>query len=111
MSLGTHLKALRDARGLGLRKTAKAVDISPAYLSRLENDQVAPPSEKVLLSLAKELGENPDVLLAIAGRVSQRLQDIIVRRPQLFAQVIEFLADQPDHAVLRVVREVRDGKW
>jgi hypothetical protein len=43
--------------------------------------------------------------------VSSDLQDVIVRRPQLFAQLIRQLKDMPDHAVLRIVREVRDGNW
>jgi hypothetical protein len=36
---------------------------------------------------------------------------VIVKRPALFAQLIRELADAPDGAVLRVVREVRDGQW
>jgi len=29
----------------------------------------------------------------------------------LFADLIRQLKDTPDHAVLRLVREVRDGEW
>ena len=29
----------------------------------------------------------------------------------LFADLIRQLKDMPDHAVLRLVREVRDGEW
>ena len=29
----------------------------------------------------------------------------------VIAQLIRELKDLPDHAVLRLVREVRDGKW
>ena len=52
-----------------------------------------------------------DVMLAMAGKVSSDLQEAIRRRPQLFAELIRQLKDAPDRAVLRVVREVRDGKW
>ena len=61
--------------------------------------------------MAKELGEDPDMLLALAGKVSEELQAIIRKRPKLFAQLIRDLKKMPDHAVLRLVREVRDGKW
>jgi uncharacterized protein YjeT (DUF2065 family) len=61
--------------------------------------------------LAEELGENPDVMLALAGKVSTDLQQAIRRRPELFAQLIRELAQMPDRAVLRLVREVRDGSW
>ena len=47
----------------------------------------------------------------MAGKVSSELQTIIRKRPQLFGDLIRALKDQPDHAVLRIVREVRDGKW
>jgi len=36
---------------------------------------------------------------------------VILRRPQLFSQLLRQLRDAPDAAVLRVVREVRDGEW
>jgi hypothetical protein len=58
-----------------------------------------------------ELGQDPDVLLAMAGKVSGDLQDIIRKRPQVFSQLIRELKNMPDHAVLRLVREVRDGNW
>jgi HTH-type transcriptional regulator, competence development regulator len=47
----------------------------------------------------------------MAGKVSEELQRIIRKRPQLFARLILELKDMPDHAVLRLVREVRDGNW
>ena len=34
-----------------------------------------------------------------------------MRRPRLFAELIRQLKDAPDQAVLRIVREVRDGDW
>jgi transcriptional regulator with XRE-family HTH domain len=80
-------------------------------LSKIERGQQPPPSEKMILSLAHELDEDPDVLLALAGKVSLELQSIIRRRPKLFADLIRQLKDTPDQAVLRLVREVRDGDW
>ena len=61
--------------------------------------------------MARELGEDPDVLLAMAGKVSSELQEIIRKRPKLFADLIRQLKQAPDHAILKVVREVRDGEW
>ena len=49
--------------------------------------------------------------LAMAGKVSSDLQDIIRRRPVLFSQLIRELKNLPDRAVVRLVREVRDGEW
>ena len=47
----------------------------------------------------------------MAGKVSSDLQSIIKKRPKLFADLIRQLKEEPDHAVLKVVREVKDGDW
>jgi transcriptional regulator with XRE-family HTH domain len=85
--------------------------VEPAYLSKIERGQVAPPSETTTVKLAKELGEDPDVLLAMAGKISSDLAEIIRKRPKLFAELIRELKSAPNKAVLRLVREVRDGNW
>lgn len=115
-SFGSHLRDLREARaaeaqGFSLRQLAGRCGVTPSYLSRLERDEVAPPSEEVLLRLADELGEDPDVMLALGGKISSDLKAIVLARPKLFAELLRQLSDMPDHAVLRVVREVRDGDW
>jgi uncharacterized protein (DUF2336 family) len=70
-----------------------------------------PPGEITAIALGRELRLDPDLLLAMAGNVSSELQTIIRKRSKLFAELIRALKDQPDHAVLRIVREVRDGNW
>jgi len=72
---------------------------------------VPPPSEATIVRLAADLGEDPDVLLALAGKVGSDLRAIILRRPKLFAELIRQLKNAPDHAILKVVREVQDGNW
>ena len=94
-----------------VRKVAHRVGIEPAYLSKIERDRAAPPSEATIRRLAIELREDADLLLAMAGKVSSDLQGVILRRPQLFADLLRQLKDVPDHAILRVIREVRDGEW
>jgi len=34
-----------------------------------------------------------------------------MKRPTLFADLIRQLKDAPDQAMIRIVREVRDGEW
>ena len=116
-ALGKYLRHCRLARQLkegnafSLRQLAGRIRIEPSYLSKIERGLEPRPSEETTRALALELGEDPDVLLAMAGKVSGDLQDIIRKRPQLFAQLIRELKNQPDKAVLRLVREVRDGNW
>ena len=113
--LGSYLRACREAlksrnKAFSLRQVAQRIEVEPSYLSKVERGREVP-SELKLRRLADELGLNPDVLLALAGKVSSDLQQVSRKRPELFAQVIRDLARLPDHAVVRVVREVRDGEW
>lgn len=115
-TFGSHLRKRREAlraddRSFSVRQVAARVGVEPSYLSKVERDEEAPPSEPKIRALAKELGEDPDVLLALAGKVSHDLLDIIRKRPELFADLLRQLKSMPDKAVLRVVREVRDGTW
>ncbi|RYF41256.1 MAG: XRE family transcriptional regulator [Cytophagaceae bacterium] len=115
-SFGASIRAVRvglseqDSR-FSVRQVAAAVGIEPAYLSKIERGVFSPPSEQVICRIAAVLGEDEDVLLAMAGKLSSELQRIILRRPKLFAELIRELKNAPDHAVLRVAREVKDGKW
>ncbi len=113
---GETLRKLREEkrakdRRFSLRQVAQRVGVEPAYLSKIERGDVAPPSEETTRKLAADLGADPDVMLALAGKVSSDLQEIIRARPKLFADLIRQLRDAPEHAVLRLVREVRDGEW
>lgn len=116
MTLGNHLRTVRERRRatdttFSVRQVAHRVGIEPAYLSKVERVQVPPPSERTIRRLAEELEEDPDLLLAMAGKISSDLREIIVRRPRLFSALLRQLRDASDDTVLRVVREVRDGDW
>lgn len=116
-ALGKYLRTCREAKQLregsafSLRRLAGGIGVEPSYLSKIERGLEPRPSEETTRALALALGEDPDVLLAMAGKVSGDLQEIIRKRPQLFAQLIRELKNLPDKAVLRLVREVRDGNW
>ena len=113
---GVHIRQTREAlrkddRNFSLRKVAQRIGVEPAYLSKIERGDVPAPSEATTKKLAAELDQDPDVLLAMGGKVSGDLQAIIRKRPKLFADLIRELKAAPDDAILRVVREVRDGDW
>ena len=90
---------------------AIARGVEPAFLSKVERDIVSPPSEGKVIALAEVLDEDPDLLLAMAGKVSSDLLAIVKARPQLIGELLRELKEQPDHAVLSVVRNITDGDW
>jgi transcriptional regulator with XRE-family HTH domain len=85
-----------EGRRYSLRQVAGRLEVEPTYLSKIERNEVAPPSEKVLVKLASEMRVDSDVLLAMAGKVSSDLQAIILRRPEVFAEMLRQLKDAPD---------------
>lgn len=116
-SFGTFVRTTREQlqaeKGgeYSLRKVASRLGITPGYLSKLERDDVSLPTEDMILALAADFAVDANVMLAMAGRVSSELQAIIRQRPQLFAEMLAACRDMPDHAIVRIVREVRDGDW
>jgi HTH-type transcriptional regulator, competence development regulator len=115
-TLGEYLREQREAlrrrdAAYSLRQVAERIGVEPSYLSKVERDVGSPPSEETLRRLARELDVDADVVLALAGKISRDLQDAIRKRPALFAQLIREAKRLPDDAVLRLVREVRDGEW
>ena len=115
-AFGSYIKKKREKlrvndSSYSQRQVALRIKVEPSYLSQVERGNQAPPSERTIVALAKDLNEDPDVLLALAGKVSSDLQKVIRKRPELFAQLIRELKNMPNNAVLKLVREVRDGKW
>lgn len=116
MTFGKFIRERREVlkktdRSFSVRQVAQRIGVEPAYLSKIERQEVAPPSETKIRALALELDEDVDMLLAMAGKVSSDLQEIIRKRPQLFAELIRQLKVMPDHAILHIARDIRDGDW
>ena len=86
--------AEKDA-SFSVRKVAQRVGIEPSYLSKIERGEQAPPGEENIRRLALELGENPDTLLALAGKVSGDLLAIIRERPTVVAELLRTLKGMP----------------
>ena len=66
-SIGNVLRQAREVRDLSAVDAARASGISPAYLSRLENDAVRKPSPNVLHRLSEALGLPYAELMRLSG--------------------------------------------
>ncbi|MBL47701.1 MAG: transcriptional regulator [Roseibacillus sp.] len=92
-----------------LRRVARESGITPSYLSLVENGKQAPPGEETTVRLARILGEDPDLLLSLGGKVATDLQQIIIARPTLFAGLLRALEHHPDEAILPLADDLRKG--
>ena len=59
-----RLKALREEKGLSIRKLASALEINHASYARYEKD-TAEPTQEMLLKIAKFFGVTPNYLLGV----------------------------------------------
>lgn len=90
-TLGEVLRDARVSADLTLRDLAKKLDITPSYISDIENDRRVP-SEDVLQRLASELNLKFDELMARAGRVGDQAERYMKQNPAagvLFRRISE----------------------
>lgn len=103
---GRRLRDKRLAKGYSLRAFAKLVEVSPTYLSQVEQDNVDPPTADRVKRMAELLGENPDEWIALAGRVPEDLPGIIQKQPtempELLREANGLTAEQLRHITEQV---------
>ena len=66
-----RLREYRKYKGLSIRKCAELLEISPTYLSRLEDPMTPPPSDKVIQKILEVLGLNIEHTFSISARERQ----------------------------------------
>lgn len=111
---GRYVRERREAKAaadFSLRRVAERTGIEPSYLSKIERGEQPPPGEDAIRRLAQDLGEDPDVLLALAGKVSSDLLEIIRARPAVLAELLRTVRSAPAERVSEISRQIRDGDW
>lgn len=91
MDLPKLIHERRTQRGLSLRAAARELDVHPSYLLRVESGQV-PPSEQLLLGLARVLACPEDELLLLSGRLPSAIRAVVERDPPRVASALRRLA-------------------
>lgn len=66
-ALGQHVRQTRQARGLGLRETARAARVDATWLSRVEQGVYQSPDPRLLMNVARALAIDVEDLYAAAG--------------------------------------------
>ena len=87
--LSELVRQCRTKLGITLRAAAKSAEVSPAYLSRVENETLRP-SASTLVRLAKVLKVDEDRLMAAAYRIPEDVQQVLLEDPAM-VQVIREL--------------------
>ena len=81
MTFGEHIRQWREEREVGLRQFAKAIGVSPTFVSKMERGTGPLPGEETIRKMAVYFGKNPDELLAMADKVAADVLAIIIKQP------------------------------
>ena len=73
--------------------------MSPTYLAPIERDVFPPPAEPKIVRIAKALDQDPDELLALAGRIGADLRRIIRKQPSRVARLLRAIDGLPEEDV------------
>lgn len=95
-ALGSYLTERRKAlaakhSGYSIRSVAKRIGIHHSYLSKLERGENAPLTEERIHALARLLGEDPDLLMALSGKLPDRITGLIRTNPVAFLESMSAL--------------------
>lgn len=83
-------------------KFAKKIGISDAWLSQIERSKFIP-AEDIIKRMAKELRWNSDDLLAMGGKISSDLKDIIINTPVEMGYLLRILGDFDHIKLLKII--------
>ena len=107
---GQVLREKRVVKGFSLRKFAEQVQVSPTYLSQVEQGNADPPTAERVRRMAELLGENADELIALAGRISADLPEIIQKQPTEMPQLLREASGLTPEQLRHLTKQARKLK-
>ena len=107
LKFGAFVRQERVAKEFGLREMAKMIGVSPTYLSKVERDEFLPPAEDKVRKIAEIIKIDVDELLALAGKVSSDLSEIIREHPRELAALLRTTRGMTADDVVRLAREAK----
>jgi HTH-type transcriptional regulator, competence development regulator len=106
---GDLVRATRIAKGYSLRKFAEAVDLSPTYVSQIEQGKLErPPTAERVRSMAEFLGQDADEWIALAGRVPADLTEIIKNEPQAMPALMRAVKGLTADELRKLTEQIRE---
>ena len=120
-TFGSHVRALRQAKGLTQMKVAAAVDARLAadgrrgfdmtYLSKIEKGRMPPPSTLAIVHLAAVLETPSDELLALAEKAPLDLGELLSTNPaarRFYRRAVDLDLQEEEWATLARALEERE---
>lgn len=111
MHIGSTLKLLRLASGMGLRDLARRLGVSGAYLSRVENGIDPAPTISRLEAMAREFAIPPTLLIDLAHQAGPVIMDYVGGVPEAASVFLQIAHKNLDAAALAKVRAFVESEF
>ena len=107
-TFGSIVRKARLQKKIGLREFAIMMDLSPAYISQMENGVCKPPIESKIIKIAEKLDINIDYLLALAGRISNEIKNKMIDKIIEENKPIKVFTEEQKIAFYKLKRRIAD---
>jgi len=114
-AFGENIRRTREKlyvkdKAYSVRKMAGRIGVEPSYLSKIERGVEAPPSERTIVLIAKELDLDPDKLLARAGKIPSDVKAAVVEEPDLMPKLVRKLRKSSRHELRKLLGQHSGAK-
>lgn len=91
--LGSYIKKKRESlnsrySGYSIRSLAQKIGIHHSFLSKLERGETDTLSERRIMAISRVLEEDPDILMALNGKLSSNACRIVQKNPVRFVELL-----------------------
>lgn len=100
---GLRVRDLRKQAGMSQRELSSKVKVNFTYLSKIESGVMDPPSEEVIIKIAKILDTDKDELITLAGKVPSDVSNILRKKG-----VLQFLRSSNSDEIIRKLLSDRE---
>jgi transcriptional regulator with XRE-family HTH domain len=110
---GDYVRNKRMEKGITLRKLAEMLGVSATFLSKVERNELTPPSEDNVKKLAHLLDENADFLLGLAGKIDgeikQDVLNLMMEKPELMPTFFRKARQLSDAQLEQILENIPDA--
>lgn len=104
---GARLRENRLRHGISLRKLAELIDVSPTYLSQVEQGKFAPPTANRMARVAEVFGDDADHWIGLAGRIPEDLEPIIRQHSTTMPELIRLAGQISDLEMVELIHDLQ----
>lgn len=81
------IRNTRLKKKMTLRELARRVEVSAAFISKMEVGDFKPPKEENIIKIATALDLNSDELLAMAGKIPNDVKTILLQDVKIYNHI------------------------